>query len=240
MKTALVTGSARGIGRAIAERLAADGHRVLIADRAGADATAAEIDGAQAYTVDLSQPEQTTGLADRVLHDHGRCDVLVNNAAYMAGLQPLGELDLETWRRYQAVNVEAPFLLCSRILPVMAAGGGGRVVNIVSNTFWEPPGPGMAAYITTKGALMGLTRALAVEWGPRNVTVNAVAPGLTPTPGSTADMPQGAFDAVRSQQALDRTLDPKDIAGAVSYLVSDSAAAVTGQAIRVDGGLVTL
>ncbi|HEX3803910.1 MAG TPA: SDR family oxidoreductase [Solirubrobacteraceae bacterium] len=239
MKVALVTGGARGIGRACAERLAADGYSVLIADRAGAGDAAAEIDGVQALEVDLSDAAKTIALADQVLAEHGQCDVLVNNAAQL-GRHALVDLDLDTWRRFEAVNIEAPFLLCAKLLPAMAASGGGRVVNIVSNTVWSPPGPGMVAYITTKGALLGMTRALAVEYGGSGVTVNAVAPGLTPTPGSTSDTPQEVFDAVRSQQALDRPLDAADVAGAVAYLVSDDAAAVSGQAIRVDGGLVTL
>ena len=173
------------------------------------------------------------------LADHGHCDVLVNNAVFMI-LRPLEELDLATWRQFSAVNIEAPLMLCSKLLPAMADNGGGCVINIASNTFFAPPGPGMAAYITTKGALIGMTRALAVEFGGRRITVNAVAPGLTPTPGSTADMPQAAFDAVRAQQALDISLDPADIAGAVGYLASDAARAVTGQTIRVDAGRVTL
>jgi NAD(P)-dependent dehydrogenase (short-subunit alcohol dehydrogenase family) len=239
VKVALITGGARGIGRACAERLAADGHRVLIADRACAEHAAAELDGAHGYTTDLSEAEQTLALADTVLADHGRCDVLVNNAAEL-GMHTLEQLDLETWRRFERVNIEAPFLLCSRLLPAMAANGGGRVINIVSNTVWAPPAPGMTAYITSKGALLGMTRALAVEWGARNVTVNAVAPGLTRTPATIKDMPEQAFAEIRARQALDRAIEPADIAGAVAYLASDAAAAVTGQTIRVDGGLVTL
>jgi NAD(P)-dependent dehydrogenase (short-subunit alcohol dehydrogenase family) len=239
MKVALVTGGARGIGRACAERLAADGHSVLIADRAGAEQAASEVEGSRGYVVDLAEPDQTIALAARVLDEHGRCDVLVNNAAQL-GLYTLEQLDLETFRRFERVNIEAPLLLCSRLLPAMAANGGGRVINIVSNTVWAPPGPGMTAYITSKGALLGMTRALAVEWGGRNITVNAVAPGLTRTPATDADIPEQAFATVRSQQALDHELDPADIAGAVGYLASDAAAAVTGQALRVDAGLVTL
>lgn len=239
MKIALVTGGACGIGRACAERLALDGHRVLIADRVDAERAASEISGAHGYAVDLADADQTTALAERVLQEHGRCDVLVNNAAQL-GMHTLEQLDLETFRRFERVNIEAPLLLCSRLLPAMAAAGGGRVINIVSNTVWSPPGPGMIAYITSKGALLGMTRALAVEWGARNVTINAVAPGLTRTPATEADVPDQAFSSVRSQQALDRELSPSDIAAAVGYLASDAAAAVTGQALRVDAGLVTL
>jgi NAD(P)-dependent dehydrogenase (short-subunit alcohol dehydrogenase family) len=240
MRVALVTGGARGIGRACARRLAADGLRVVVADRAGAAQAAAEIDGdADAEEVDLADADETLGLAQRVLDRHGRCDVLVNNAAQL-GHHALSDLDLETWRRFQAVNLEAPFLLCRALVPAMAQRGEGRVVNIVSNTVWAPPGPGFLAYITTKAGLLGFTRALAVEYGPSGVAVNAVAPGLTPTPGSQADTPDEAFAAVRAQQAVHRSLTADDIAGAVSYLASSDASAVAGQALRVDGGLVTL
>jgi NAD(P)-dependent dehydrogenase (short-subunit alcohol dehydrogenase family) len=174
-----------------------------------------------------------------VLAGQGRCDVLVNNAAHL-GRYAFEELDLDTWRRFHAVNVEAPFLLCQALVPAMAQRGGGRVVNIVSNTVWAPPPAGLCAYVTTKGALLGFTRALAVEFGGRGVTVNAVAPGLTPTPGSREGMGAAEFEAVRARQAVDRSLMPEDVAAAVSYLASDDAAAVTGQALRVDGGLVTL
>jgi NAD(P)-dependent dehydrogenase (short-subunit alcohol dehydrogenase family) len=122
----------------------------------------------------------------------------------------------------------------------MQANAYGRIVNIVSNTVWSTPGPGMVPYVTSKGALLGMTRALARELGPGGVTVNAVAPGLTPTPASVSDMPPELFEAVLDQQAVKRPLDPTDIAGAVAYLASAEAGALTGQALRVDGGLVTL
>jgi NAD(P)-dependent dehydrogenase (short-subunit alcohol dehydrogenase family) len=239
VKVALVTGAARGIGRACASRLAADGFRVLIADRAGAPTAAADIADARAHEVDLSDAAATRALADSVLDQYGRCDVLVNNAAQL-GRYDFEALDLDTWRRFHAVNVEAPFLLCSRLVPVMAQRGSGRVVNIISNTVWSPPAAGLVAYVTTKAALLGFTRALAVEVGRRGVTVNAVAPGLTPTPGSRSDMGPDQFAQVREQQALERALIPEDVAGAVAFLVSDDAAAITGQALRVDGGVVTL
>jgi NAD(P)-dependent dehydrogenase (short-subunit alcohol dehydrogenase family) len=122
----------------------------------------------------------------------------------------------------------------------MAERGFGRVINILSNTIWDPPPVGVLAYVASKGGLLGFTRALAREVGDSGITVNGVAPGLTRTPATAADVPQEQFDAVRDGQAIKRTLEPGDIAGAVAFLASDDAAMITGQALRVDGGTVTL
>jgi NAD(P)-dependent dehydrogenase (short-subunit alcohol dehydrogenase family) len=242
-RVALVTGAARGIGQAIAVRLAAAGHRVVIADKLPADETAALIEaaGGEALAVqaDLSSAAGISELTAEVAGRAGHCDVLVNNAGLMR-FQPLARTDLETWRQLQAVNVEAPFQLARALAPGMAERGFGRIVNTASNTFWHPPGEGFVAYITTKGAIIGFTRALAVELGPYGITVNAVAPGLTRTPGSEADNPEQHFAEVRHAQAVKRTSMPADLAGAVAFLASDEAGMITGQTLRVDGGLVTL
>ncbi len=234
-RVALITGAGGGIGAAIARRLAADGLVCVLTDRAAPDALAAEL-GARAVAADLADPAAVAELADAA----GACDVVVNVAADLSRA-PLAELGLELWRRVQAVNVEAPLLLARALVPGMAARGWGRIVNVVSDTFFRPPAAsGMLAYVASKGALVGLTRALAVEVGGAGVTVNAIAPGLTATDAASRDLPAEAFARVRDGQALDRTLAPEDYTGAVAFLVSDGAATMTGQTLCPNAGLVML
>jgi 3-oxoacyl-[acyl-carrier protein] reductase/(S)-1-phenylethanol dehydrogenase len=242
-RVAVVTGGASGVGRAIALRLARQGCDVAIADLRPAEGTVKEIGqgGAAAYSeiCDLASPTAVDAFAANALARFGRCDILVNNAAHQA-IRTLNALDLATWRRVQAVNVDAPYLLCNAFVPGMAERRFGRVINIVSSSVWEPPQDGFLAYVTSKAGLLGFTRALAAEVGRDRVTVNAVAPGLTRTTGSVRGNTPEHFEAVRLRQAIKQTLEPGDIAGTVAFLASDDASLITGQAIRVDGGLVTL
>jgi NAD(P)-dependent dehydrogenase (short-subunit alcohol dehydrogenase family) len=242
-RVALVTGAARGIGQAIALRLAATGHALALADVLPADETATAIKdaGGEAFAVisDLGSPTDIDLLVREVSGHYGRCDVLVNCAALML-MRPFGELDLDTWRHVQAVNVEAAFQLCAAFVPGMTERGFGRIINVASNTVWKPPGPGFVAYIASKGAIVGFTRAMAVELGSTGITVNAIAPGLTRSPGAEEGNSPEHFEQVRNAQAIKRSLQPGDMAGTVAFLASDDAAMITGQAIRIDGGLATL
>lgn len=222
-RVAVVTGGAGAIGGAIAARLARD-HTVVVLDRTGEVA------------VDLGDSGDVRRAAEVVLERYGRCDVLIHAAA-MVGIERFDELGLEVWRTVQAVNVESALLLTQAFAPGMRDRRFGRVIFIVSNTFWRPPGAHMLAYIASKGALIGMARTLAVALGADGIAVTAVAPGLTHTP-ATANIPKAEFVDAESHQALPRALTPEDTAATVALLVGDEAAALTGQTLTVDGGLV--
>ena len=240
---ALVTGAAApdGIGAACARALAAEGCAVGLLDAAPCAPVAEELaaTGARvlALQTDLRDTAAVDGAVDRLDHELGECSILVNNAADLSR-GTLAQTTPELLRRVLAVNVEAVVALCRRVVAGMERRGWGRIVNIASDTFDRPPGPGLLAYITSKGALIGLTRALAVELGAVGITVNAIAPGLTRTGAAAADQPQELFDAVRAGQAIKRTLVPADYAGLLAFLVSDQAGVITGQTISADAGLV--
>jgi 3-oxoacyl-[acyl-carrier protein] reductase/(S)-1-phenylethanol dehydrogenase len=186
---------------------------------------------------DLRNEAETVAAVDKLERQVGGCSILVNNASDLFR-GTLAETSAAVLRRVLAVNVEAAFLLCRRLATGMVGRGWGRIVNIASDTFDRPPGPGLAAYITSKGAVIGLTRALAVELGPSGITLNAISPGLTRTATAAADQPEELFAAVRDAQPIRRTLAPADYAGLLAFLVSDRAAVITGQTISADAGLV--
>jgi 3-oxoacyl-[acyl-carrier protein] reductase len=155
----------------------------------------------------------------------------------MAAFGPFDAFGLDVWRQVQTVNVESALLLTQGFVPGMRERSFGRVVFIVSNTFWRPPGAHMLAYVASKGALIGMARTLAVGLGSDGIAVTAVAPGLTRTP-ATDVVPPDEFADVAAHQALSRPLEPDDTATVVAMLAGDAAAALTGQTLTVDGGLV--
>ena len=224
-RVAVVTGGAGAIGTAITEGLRASGHRTVVLDRVGDVAC------------DLSSEGSTRAAAAAVLERYGRCDVLVHSAAAF-DQATLADVDSATWRRVQAVNVESVLWLAQVFTPGMARRGFGRIVIITSDTFWSPPTPVLLPYVASKGALLGIVHSLAVGLGPDGIAVTAVAPGLTDTPGARTVNSDEQFDAAVGRQALRRRLTPADTAAAVSFLASDGAAALTGQVLCVDGGLI--
>src|ERR1700751_4757830 len=222
-RVAVVTGGVGAIGGAIVARLAPD-HTVVVLDRTGDVA------------VDLGDTDDVRRAAGLVLDRHGRCDVFVHAAATFV-FGPLEQVELDAWRQVQAVNVESALLLTQAFVPGMRERGFGRVIFIVSNTFWRPPGAHMLAYIASKGALIGMARALAVGLGGDRIAVTAVAPGLTRTPAS-ATRAAAEFADTEAHMGLHRALTPDDTAAVVAMLAGDDAAALTGQTLTVDGGLV--
>jgi len=235
-RTAIVTGSAQGIGAAIAKKLSAEGASVVIADinAAGAAAVADSLPDALAVTVDTSSEDQVGAMVDTVMDRYGKVDILVNNAAIVPFTE-WDEIDFAEWRRIMSVNLDGVFLTSRAVYPHMREAGYGRIVNIASNVFVAGT-PNLAHYVASKGGVVGFTRALATELGRYGITVNAVAPGLTETEGTVGTPHAEAFDFVQSLQAIPRRGTPADIAPAVAFLASEEAAWVTGSLLVVDGG----
>jgi pyridoxal 4-dehydrogenase len=239
-KTAIVTGAAQGIGKAIAARLASEGARVFVADinDAGAKKVAQEIgNGAVAVSCDISDDAAVANLHKTVEAEAGGVDILVNNAAIVPFIA-WDDVDAEHWRKIISVNLTGTFLMARASSDLMRkTGRKGRIVNICSNTIFAGT-PNLAAYVASKGGIFGFTRALATELGKYEITVNAVTPGLTETEGVKASPHNEAFGFVEMLQAIKGKEQPEDVAGAVAFLASDDAKFITGQTLNVDGGMV--
>jgi NAD(P)-dependent dehydrogenase (short-subunit alcohol dehydrogenase family) len=238
-KVAVVTGGARGIGNAIARGLAAEGARVVVADLAGADEAAAALPGGVGVTADVASEADVRRLVEETVGRCGGLDVLVNNAGLYASLpmRPFEEIPLDEWRRVMDVNVASMFLCCRAAVPAMRERGGGAIVNISSGTPFRGV-PYLLHYVTSKGAIVAFTRALAKELGRDEIRVNCVAPGFTLSDG-VREHPE-VIETLRDVSIAARTLQrdqvPEDVVGAVVYLAGPSASFVTGQTIVIDGG----
>lgn len=245
-KVAVVTGAAHGIGKATALGFAAAGARVLIVDRDGdaAAALAAEMSaaGRAAFPLaaDLADEPQVDALFEKVISREGRVDLLVNNAG-TAIRKPAVELSLEDWDKVVAVNMTGVFL-CSRAAArhMIATGDGGAIVNVAS--IMGLSGGGLypnISYQTTKGAVVNMTRALAVEWAPHRIRVNAVAPTYVRTRFIAPILSQPELvERIEAMTPLRRLAEPEEVAAAILFLASPAAAMITGHTLPVDGGFL--
>ncbi len=238
-KVAIVTGGAQGIGRAIADGLAAEGARIVVADLQGAEEAASAYDGGVGLTADVADEDAVQRLVEDTVTRCGAVDVLVNNAGVYASLRMRSflEIPLEEWRRVMDVNVASMFLCCRAVVPVMRAGGGGAIVNVSSGTPFRGV-PFLLHYVTSKGAIVAFTRALAKELGKDGVRVNCVAPGFTMSEGvkQHPEVIEKLRDVSVAARTIQRDQEPEDVVGAVVYLAGPSASFVTGQTIVIDGG----
>jgi pyridoxal 4-dehydrogenase len=234
-RVAIVTGAAQGIGKAIADKLAAEGATVVVADVNGEGAESAAPEGGRGMQVDISSEESVQRMFAATLEGYGKLDILVNNAAIVP-FKAWDEVDFAEWRRIMAVNLDGTFLACHYGQKPMREAGYGRIVNITSNVVLAGT-PNLAHYVASKGGVFAFTRALAREIGKYGITVNSVAPGLTETEGVMASPHSEAFEFVQMLQCIPRRGVAADIAPAVAFLASEEAGWVTGQLLVADAGM---
>lgn len=241
-KTAVVTGAAKGLGRAFCIGLAREGARILAVTRkdlANLELTVQMVRSlggeAEGFQADVAVEAETLAMAQEAVQKFGQVDILINNAAIYDGIQrkPFTEIDLREWDLVLNVNVRGAFLAARAVFPFMKERGYGKIINLASEVFFTGS-HGFAHYVASKGGIIGLTRALAVELGPHNICINCIAPGFTDTEAS-----RGLADVTRydvSKTPLKRLEKPEDLVGAAVFLASPESDFITGQTLLIDGG----
>jgi NAD(P)-dependent dehydrogenase (short-subunit alcohol dehydrogenase family) len=244
-KVALVTGSARGIGKAIADLFAANGARVVYSDIDAATVreTAANVSGARAFPLDVTDAVQVQGVVDQIVHDLGRLDILVNNAGVntLAHRVTIEQFPRDEWDRILNVDLNGVFLVSRSAARVMTAQRGGRIINISSIAGLVPLRL-QCAFVAAKAAVANLTRAMALELGPRGILVNAIAPGSTMTEGTRKlfygddGLYRTSVKEMLAHVPLGRPGEPEEIASAALFLAAPESSYVNGHILTVDGG----
>jgi NAD(P)-dependent dehydrogenase (short-subunit alcohol dehydrogenase family) len=241
-KVVIITGAGKGLGKAFALRFADEGARLVLVtrkDMAGLQKAAEEViaKGADClfFQADVTKLADMQQVADETVQRYGTIDVLVNNAAYYFGVErrPFDAIPPEEWDLMMGINVKGPWICTRTVFPQMRTQGKGKIINLTSEVFFTGSN-GFVHYVASKGGVVGLTRALAAELGPHNITVNAVAPGFTDTEASRTIADVAKYDT--SKTPLRRLGKAEDIVGSVIFLASDDADFITGEIILVDGG----
>lgn len=244
-KTAIVTGSARGIGAQLAAGLAESGANVVVTDvidtSASVEAITSSGGSAVGVMADITDNDSLAELVSQTKSAFGNPDILVNNAGLFADLElkPFMQISDDEFDKVMTVNVRGMFQAVKAVVPAMAEGGGGSIINVSSGTFFYGP-PGMLHYVASKSAVVGMTRSMGRELGGQNIRVNAIAPGFTE---SDSVLAAGNFEIVRERSVqgrmLEREMRPEDLVGAVRFLASSDSGFITGQLFNVDGGKIT-
>jgi len=244
-RVTIVTGGAQGIGAAYAKGMAAEGARIVVADILDGEPLAAEIRAAGgeaiAVALDVTAKPSIEAMVKTVLGKWDRIDVLVNNAALFGNLKNsfFAEIDSDEWDKVMAVNVRGVFECTRAVFPAMRDQNYGKIINIASGTLFKGT-PHLLHYVTSKGAVVAMTRVLARELGPHQINVNAIAPGLTMSEAVArgSNYNADAIAANRDTRALKRNQKPEDLVGAAIFLASAESDFMTGQTMVVDGGSV--
>ncbi|MBA2526248.1 MAG: 3-oxoacyl-ACP reductase FabG [Pyrinomonadaceae bacterium] len=238
-RVAIVTGAARGIGRAYCLAMAREGAHIVAVDVTDTVSTKAAVEeiGVKglALKADVSREEETHRMAQETIDAFGRIDILVSNAA-LSPEQPLDEITFADWRKVLSVDLDGVFLCAKAVIPQMKKQKSGRIINIASSTVFMSF-PNLTHYITAKAGVIGMTRALATELGEYGILVNAISPGLTLTE-RTVSVPDEIWEMQVAMQAVKRRETPEDLVGAAIFLASDDSSFITGQTLSVCGGFV--
>jgi NAD(P)-dependent dehydrogenase (short-subunit alcohol dehydrogenase family) len=248
-KVAIITGASRGIGRALALRFAEEGARLLLTttnpERAADVVKEIKAKGGEAVAIeaDISDENDTKKIAEKVMQQYGKVDILINNAGIWYGVKakPWDAWTIEDWDRMFAVNVKGTWLCCKAIAPLMIKQARGKIINISSHIIKVPDAQFFLAYALSKAALYTLTQCLARALGPSGINVNAIGPGYTATEASLGQSgSEQTFEHVIAAQSLKRREEPEDLVGTAVFLASKDADFISGQFIIVDGGSVML
>jgi 3-oxoacyl-[acyl-carrier protein] reductase len=248
-RVAIITGAGRGLGRAFALRFAEEGAKLLLPDISleRAEGTAKEIRAkggeAIAMETDISDENATKKMAEKVMQQYGKVDILLNNAAIWYGLNmtPWDAWTVDEWNRIFSVNVKGTWLCCKAIAPLMIKKSRGKIINVASNVAKVPAAQLFLPYSCSKGAVYTLTHALARALGSSGINVNAIAPGYTASEASLAQHDSDKiFEIATSEQSIQKRLQPADLVGTAVFLASADSDLISGQVFYIDGGTVML